>query len=118
MRAVDYDFDAPLPSHLADSLDRKNLAGKVRNVAYEDDFGARRDRSFEALVQIVHRRRRNRERNVLYLDAVAALALSPRREHSPVILIGCEDLIARLEIQTEDAYLECLARISSDRHLF
>src|SRR5436190_24296062 len=99
--AVDDNLDAARARHLADSLDRKDLAGEVGDVAHKDDFGARRDRALEAIEKIVHRRRRHGERNHIELDAIAALALAPRVYHSAIILRRRQHFIARLEVETE-----------------
>src|SRR6185503_13644723 len=116
VRAIDDHFNAALAAELTDSLDGKNLPGEIGDVAHLNYFGLRGDRALEALVQIIHRGRRNGKRERAKLDAVASFALPPRREHSRIILIRREHFIARLEVETEDTDLERFAGVSSDRH--
>ncbi len=49
--AVDDHLDPPLSGHLADILDRKNLTGKVGDMADEDHLCPRRDVFFEKVGQ-------------------------------------------------------------------
>ena len=92
--------------------------GQVGDVAEVQDFGRRRDRADQPIGEIVHRWRRHGERDLRQLDAVAADALFPGVEHPPVILVGRDDLVARLEVDAELRDLQRLARVARDGELF
>ena len=47
MRAIDNRFDATRPRHLADSFDRRDLAGDINLVRNLNQTRARRDGAFE-----------------------------------------------------------------------
>src|SRR2546423_400878 len=53
-----------------------------------------------------------------FARAVAAGALFPRIEHASVVLIGGDDFVAGLQIDTELRDLQRFACVSRDRHLF
>ena len=82
-----------------------------------DHLGPRRNRGFDALVQIVEARRRHRKRELAEHDAVAALALQPSGDHARIILVGGDHFVAGFQIQAELYDLERLRRIARDRDL-
>ena len=67
--------------------------------------------------RIVQRRRRHRERDLLERDAVAAGALIPGVEHAPVVLVGGDDLVAGLEVDSELRDLQRFAGVAGDGEL-
>ncbi len=69
--------------------------------AYVDDFRFRRDRARDGIRQLRQIRRRHRELDLGDGDLVAAHALLPRVQHAAVVLVGCDDVIARLQIDAE-----------------
>ena len=71
----------------------------------------------QPLGEIVQRRRRHRERDLLQHDAVAAHALIPGVEHAAVVLVGRDDLVARLQVDAELRDLQRLAGVARDREL-
>ena len=95
------------------SRDREDLTGEVRDVRDLDDARARRDRVAELLDDVLVRRRRHLERDLLDHDPIAARPLVPRRDHPPVVLVGDDHFVAALEIQTEDHDLVALRRRSA-----
>jgi hypothetical protein len=80
-------------------------------------LGARRDGAFQDAVE-VFTGGRHREVHLLDGDLVAARALVPRRQHAAVVLFGRDDLIAGLEVDAVLRYLQRLARIARNGHLF
>ena len=97
VRPVHDHLDAARPAQLADLLHGKDLPRQVRDVTDVDDLGARRDRGFDAARQILLRRRRHGEGDLLQDDAVAPLALLPGGDHARVVLRGRQDLVAALQ---------------------
>ena len=61
--------------------------------------------------------RRHGKRDLLEDDPVAAHALLPRVEHPPVILVGRQDLVARLQVDPQLRDLQRLAGIPRDGQL-
>ncbi len=114
MCAVDDRLDAALAGHPADVADREDLPGEVRDVADVDHFRAWRDRLLEPAKQVRLIGRRHGKRDLLEDDAVAAHALLPGVEHPPVVLVGRQDLVARLQVDAELRDLQGLARIPRD----
>ena len=110
-------LDASGPRHLAYLLYRKDLAAQVGNVAAEDHLGSRRNRLLEDVDQVLHARRRRRERHLLQHEAFTAHPLFPGREHTTVVLIGGQDLIPGIQVDAHLRYLERLARVARNGHL-
>src|SRR5262245_57127766 len=90
---------AALTRHPAEALDGEELAGDVRDVTDVQHPGLRSDRRLEPPVQVVLRRRHG-ELNARHLDLVAALPLIPGGEHSRIILVRRQNLVARFEVES------------------
>src|SRR5690606_37555117 len=75
VRAVHDDLDPARPRRTHDVPDREDLARQVRDVADVDDTGARADRPFDAVRQVLYARRRDREGDLLHDDALPPRAL-------------------------------------------
>ena len=118
MGAVHDHFDAARTPEFADPLDREDLPGQVGDVANQNHLRLRGDAFHEAVVEIVHRGRRHRERELLQHDPVAPLALLPRGDHAGIILVRGQHLVARLEVEAHDADLQRFAGVPRDRHFF
>src|SRR5207247_6172027 len=79
--------------------------------------GLRRDRLLEPLQQI-GLRGGARKIEARDLDLVPPRALVPGGEHAAVVLLGGDDLVARLEVEAVLRDLKRLARVASDGDLF
>ncbi len=117
VRAIHEDLDPLLPRHLHDLPHRENLPGEVGDVRDFDDAGARRDRRAELLDDVVVRRRRHLERDLLEDDPVAPYPLLPCSDHPTVVLVRDDHLVAALEVEPENHGLVGLRRVAHDRHL-
>ena len=118
VRAVDDGGNAARTRHLADAAHRKDLAGAIGDVAEQYQLRTRRDGALEALVEIVGRRRRHGKRNRLEHDPLAPLALPECGQHARVVLIGGEDFVAALQVDSVLRVFQRFARVARDRHLF
>ena len=118
VRPIHDHFDAARAAQLRDPLHRKDLARQVRDVADVDDLRPRRDRLLDAARQVILRRRRHGEGDLLQDDAVPALALLPRGDHARVILRRRQHLVPALQRHAELHDLQRLARVPGDRHFF
>src|SRR5262245_36500646 len=117
MRAIHYRLDAARARQLADALDRIDLPAQVGDVAEMDDASARRDAALEDLGDLILTLRRNGDGDFFDDDPFAPLALPPRGEHSRVILVGGQNLVARFQIQPELADFQRLAGVARDGDL-
>ena len=86
-------------------------------MAEVQDLRRRRDRREQPIGELVHRRRRHRERDLLQHDPVAARALLPGVEHAAVVLVGRDDLVAGLQVDSELRDLQRFAGVARDREL-
>src|SRR6266404_2253952 len=118
MRAIYKDLDSAGLREIHNLFHRHYLPGEIRYVRKLDRLGLWRHRRHYLLGDVMQRRRRDLERHLLENDSFAALALLPRRDHSTVILIRDDNLIAALQIETHDHDLVRLRRVARDRHLF
>ncbi len=82
-----------------------------------DDLGARSDRRLELVDQILLGGRRNLERDLLQDDALPAHPLPPGGQHTPVILVADDDLVAGLEVQPQNHDFVGFRSVPGDRHL-
>ena len=74
---------------------------------------ARRDGFHER----IGRGQRDRERDPLDNDPLAAGALVPGVEHAGIVLVGDDHLVAALEVDAQDQGLHALGGITGDRQL-
>jgi hypothetical protein len=116
VRAVDNGDDPLRTGQAGQPLHREELGRQVGNVSEMKDFRPRRDRLLEPLVEIILRRR-HRKLESCHLDALPPHPLIPRRQHAGIILLGCNDLIASLEVDPVLDDLERLAGTASQGQL-
>ena len=119
VRAVHDHGDVARVRHLADALDREDLAGAVGDVADQDQFRLGRDRLLEALVQIVHAEGGGTG-NEIVLRTMPSRRSRWRKvvEHARIVLIGGQDLVAGLQVDAVLRVLQRLAGVARDGHLF
>ena len=117
VRAVDDRRDAALPRQPAQIADGEELPRLVRDVAEVQHLRLRRDRLLEPLNRsacvVGHGKIEARD-----LDLVAPRALVPRGQHAAVVLLGGDDLVARLEVEADLRDLQRLAGVARDGDLF
>src|SRR5262245_40711234 len=118
VRAVDNRLDAASARQLADAFDRINLPAQVGDVTEMYDACARRDIALENLDDLILTLRRNGDGDFFDDDPFAPLALPPRGEHSRIILVGGQNLVARFQIHSELADFQRLAGVARDCDLF
>ncbi len=109
--------DDPLRAgEAADPRDGEHLRRQVGDVAEMENLRLRRDGLFEAVVEIV-RRRGDRELQAVHFDVIAPHPLVPRRQHTGVVLLGRDHLIASLQVDPVLYNLQRLARAARQGHL-
>src|SRR5262249_45017562 len=118
MSAINDRLNAARSRQLADAFDRIDLPAQVGDVTEMYDARARRDVALEDTDDLIMTCRRNRNGDFFDDDAFAPLALPPRGEHSRVILVGRQNLVARFQIQSELADFQSLAGVARDGDLF
>ena len=99
--AIDDRDDATPPRDQSQIPHRKELSGLVGDVAEMEHLGLRGDRGLESMQQVglcggawkIDTRD---------IDFVAPGTLVPSRQHPRVVLFGCDDFVARLQV---DAHL-------------
>src|SRR5579862_2464271 len=96
MGAVDDRFNASAACHLADLLDGENLPRCISHMAEENHPRAGRDRPLEPVVEVVQIGDGQIEWDCFQDDSLPPLPLLPGEEHAWIVLIGGQDLVARL----------------------
>src|SRR5262249_53797998 len=118
VRAVDNRLDAARARQLADAVGRINLPAPVGDVTEMYDASARRDVALENLDDLILTLRRDGDGYFFDDNPFAPLALSPRGEHSRIILVGRQNLVARFQIHSELADFQGLTGVARDGDLF
>src|SRR5688500_8353572 len=118
MRSIDQHLDPTGSRELYDLTDGHDLPREVGDVRNLDHACGRSDCRCDSVQQISLRRRRNPERDLLQHYSLASRSLVPRRDHARIILIRDHDLVAALQVETEDHDLVRLRCVPRNRHLF
>ena len=102
---------------LDDLAHRRDVARHEADVHHLDHLRARRDRGGDLIDVRLRALDRRLDLHALEHDAVAPLALAPGVLHARIVLRREDDLVAALEVETEDHRLVRLGRVARDRHL-
>src|SRR3954471_24783861 len=93
-------FDPARTRHIADLLNRIDLACKVDLVRDEDQFRFWRYSTLESRSYVVNVLRRDGDLDQVELEALAHFPLPQRGQHPRIVLRGCQYLVARLEVES------------------
>jgi hypothetical protein len=83
----------------------------------EDNFGARCDSAFDRIVDLLQALWRRRVFHLFQNDLFTQFTLFDRRDHARIVLRGSEHLVARLQVEAEQAVLEGFRRVTNDSDL-
>src|SRR5215207_10383699 len=118
VRAVDNRLGAAPPRQLADVADGRDLPRQVNRVRDEDEPRARSEAGLVGGRDLRRVFRRDGNTDELETDAVAPLALPQSGEHARVVLRRRQNLVAGLEVETEEQGFERVRSVARDGDLF
>ena len=117
MCRVHDDFDAARMRHVANLAYRQHLAREVNHVGDEDRFRSRTDGLFVELHHFPIGLRDERDVDDSVDGAVSVGALGERIFHARIFALAPYNLVAALEIETENHCVERFRRVAADHEL-